>query len=49
MITLLEGRGMKVDSATEEKIRGCHDTKKLEKWLIDAATADSAESLFAKS
>ncbi len=49
VITLLEGRGMKVDSATEEKIRGCKDTKKLEKWLIDAATADSAEGLLVKS
>lgn len=48
VITLLQGRGLNVDSATSEKIRGCKDIKQLEKWLIEAATADAPESLFAK-
>ncbi|NOX60200.1 MAG: dipeptidase, partial [Planctomycetes bacterium] len=46
VLTLLKARGFTVDQTMAEKVYACKDIKKLEKWLVDAATADAPESLF---
>jgi dipeptidase len=49
LITLLEARNVTVDQETRTKILETEDPKKLEKWLVRAATAESTGELFAKN
>ena len=46
ILILLESRKVNVEGSTRNKIETCTDTGKLEGWLIRAAHADSAESIF---
>lgn len=48
ILTLLHARSVNVDKATEEKIRACEKIDQLQDWLIQAATVDNGEELFAR-
>jgi len=42
ILSVFEARGLKVDAALREKILAADDPKKLESWLVKAATATAA-------
>jgi dipeptidase len=42
ILAVFQARGLEVDAATREKILATEDPKKLEAWLVKAATAKSA-------
>ncbi|MET7645692.1 hypothetical protein ABZS83_19015 [Streptomyces sp. NPDC005426] len=47
LLLLLDARGIDVTGATRERIRTCKDPQLLHHWLHRAATAASAEEVFA--
>jgi dipeptidase len=49
LLTLLEARGIDVDDDARDKIMKTEKPAKLEKWLVRAATAESAEDVFEES
>jgi Uma2 family endonuclease len=46
ILALLRGRGIEVSPAIEEQVQGCRDRTLLEAWLLAAAQAERAESIF---
>ncbi len=46
ILALLQGRGLAVDATVEARLRACHDRETLRRWLLRAARAERAESLF---
>jgi hypothetical protein len=48
ILTVLETRGVLVDSEQRERIRACTDLDTLQRWLRKAATAASTDELFAE-
>ena len=46
VLTLLEAREIEIDIETRARIEESEDLKQLREWLVDAATAESAEGLF---
>jgi hypothetical protein len=47
LLAVLEARGVEVPDDARERIAGCTDREQLETWIRRAATATSAEDLFA--
>ncbi len=47
LLMMLDLRGVDVPDEAREKITGCTDTKLLDRWFARAATATSAEEIFA--
>jgi dipeptidase len=45
VVTLLDARGVALDEEAREKILGTDDVDQLKKWLLRAATAESAEDV----
>lgn len=48
ILTLLHARSVEVDQATKDKINACEELEKLRELLVQAATIDSGEELFAQ-
>jgi dipeptidase len=48
VLTLLDARGIAIDDAARGKIRDSEDAGEARKWLVNAATATSADEVFAK-
>jgi len=48
ILTVLEARGVDVPQAVRERITGCDDLEILHRWLRRAATASSADEIFAE-
>ena len=46
VLALLQGRGLAVEATVEARVRACHDRETLRRWLLRAAQAGRAESLF---
>jgi dipeptidase len=46
LLSLLEARGLEVDDESRERIAKSEKPAELEKWLVRAATADTAEEIF---
>jgi len=46
VLTLLDARQIEIDAETVARIEESEDLGKLREWLVEAATADSAEGLF---
>jgi dipeptidase len=46
LLTFLEARGLTVDADARKKIEESEDAGQLKKWLVNAATAESAEEVF---
>ncbi len=49
VLTVLMGRGLVVDEITRQRILKCHDHTKLQRWLIRAATVQSASEVVSDS
>ncbi|WDV52554.1 hypothetical protein PV963_20330 [Streptomyces coeruleorubidus] len=47
MLTVLKARGIHVPHQVRERITNCDDPEILDQWLIRAATAPTAEKIFA--
>jgi hypothetical protein len=45
IMKVLAARGFEVPKELERRIRGCHDTALLDRWLELAATASSVDEL----
>ncbi|WP_236064669.1 hypothetical protein [Streptomyces poriferorum] len=48
LLLVLDVRGIALTEAAREKITACADTQLLHQWLERAATATTAEEVFAK-
>jgi hypothetical protein len=48
VITLLEARGIAIDTDSREKIMTCEDPGELKAWLLNAATAETPTEVFAR-
>jgi dipeptidase len=46
ILTLLEARGIEMDSEATARVQDSEDVGQLTEWLVRAATADSAEAVF---
>jgi hypothetical protein len=46
IFTVLEARGLPISDAGRQRIEACTDLEQLERWLVLAATAASADALF---
>ena len=46
VLKLLAGRGVAVPDEVRDRVLGCQDEEQLDRWLIRAATAESADELF---
>lgn len=47
LLRVLAARGFVVDSATEERVRSCHEVALLERWVTRAVTAATLADVFA--
>jgi hypothetical protein len=45
LLAVLAARGLEVDAATRERILTCTDAEKLERWIVRAVTASSAQEV----
>jgi dipeptidase len=47
VLTLLDARGIDIDDEARTKIKNCENPKELKAWLLNAATAESTNEVFA--